>query len=489
MTVEDALQRILGGCVRHWVDNEAAAQRGARPEGPAPAAGGTAPAALGAEPVQGRARCRRRAPTGATSCAGCSGPWDRRATSTSSPPRPSSAAASGAPRRPGARRPGSSSWRTGAGRRTRRCATPWRPSAMATRLRSRLLGRLPRLAPRCRYRRPAGAAPAGTRFRHRHPGQAASAGAQTRPRFRRAQPRGPSRAADRCSRSSATEPSFLPPCFPAARPTASARRRRPDAGSAGPAQRCRRGAACRRAICSTLPNRAPANASAALGAGQVLGWYARQARELEPQAVDGLGGVPGGGTVLGRPVSGLRGGGGCCGSWSPTSKAAAARPRSPPTSPRPLLPAGSHRSGRGGPAALEPVLAQAARRAEPPDHRARLAQGGRRHPAGPAAPGDRRAGQSAHAPRRRPDQRGRSRRRPGAGLGVRRGQHGAFPGQARRAQADPQGPQDRGPGRQPAAPPLEGDATARDFPASGSASRSPPGSATARSMANSPCRA
>ena len=33
MQVEDALQRILGGCVRHWVQNEGAAQDGRDPEG------------------------------------------------------------------------------------------------------------------------------------------------------------------------------------------------------------------------------------------------------------------------------------------------------------------------------------------------------------------------------------------------------------------------------------------------------------------------
>ncbi len=127
--------------------------------------------------------------------------------------------------------------------------------------------------------------------------------------------------------------------------------------------------------------------------------------------------------------------------------------------------------------------------AGPSDRGPGLAQGGGCGPAGAAPAGDRRAGQPAHAPCRRADRRGGPGRGAGAGLGVRRGQHRALPGQARGAQADPQGPQERGAGRQPPAPALQGRPAPRTRSCSGWASRWWPGSATGRSMASSRSRA
>ena len=116
--------------------------------------------------------------------------------------------------------------------------------------------------------------------------------------------------------------------------------------------------------------------AAALGAGQVIGWYGRQALDLEPQAVAAWEEFRAADAVLDRGRLSR-----CCGSWSPTSRAAAARPRSPPTSPRPSPPAGS-----------PPGLAEVDRQRSSlswlklrngdarADHGARLAQGRRREP-------------------------------------------------------------------------------------------------------------
>ena len=256
-SVEDALQRILGGCVRHWIDNEAATRRRARPGRAAPAAGGPAPAALGAQPVQDALGQQARADWSDELrwLLGPLGPardLDVFATETVPP------SAGRAPRRLRRSRSCSSWWLTRAGGRTTPSATTLASRALwRSRLRPRLLGGMARLAPGGRHRRAAGAASAGTRLRRRHPDPAPSAGAQARPRFRRAQRRRHRHELRIALKKLRYGTEFFASLFPgreADRFRAAAARMQDLLGT----ERCGRGAACARGSARRHRARAPA---------------------------------------------------------------------------------------------------------------------------------------------------------------------------------------------------------------------------------------
>ena len=188
--VEDALQRILGGCVRHWIENEGATREARDPEGlhqlrvalrRLRSALGLFKTALG---EQARASWNDELRW----LLGPLGPardLDVFATETMHPGKRR------APERPRSRDPGGAGIGQSLAGAPDRARDPGLGALRRPRLRPRLLGRAARLAPGCGRRRAAGAAATGPRIRRRHAEPAATAGAQARPRFRRAQPGGP----------------------------------------------------------------------------------------------------------------------------------------------------------------------------------------------------------------------------------------------------------------------------------------------------------
>ena len=96
MTVEDALQTILGGCVRHWMENEAATRDARDPEGLHQLRVALRRLRSALAPVQDGPGRRRREPTGTRAALASRARWARRATSTCSRPRRSCPGARGA---------------------------------------------------------------------------------------------------------------------------------------------------------------------------------------------------------------------------------------------------------------------------------------------------------------------------------------------------------------------------------------------------------
>ena len=130
-SVEDALQRILGACVRHWVDNEASAREARDPEGLHQLRVALRRSPLRAFIVQERLEravpVRLERPAALAARASGAGARPRRA-------RFRDPGRGRGQRAPTIRHWASwpSSWRTGAGRRTIPCARHWARSGMAT---------------------------------------------------------------------------------------------------------------------------------------------------------------------------------------------------------------------------------------------------------------------------------------------------------------------------------------------------------------------
>ena len=108
---------------------------------------------------------------------------------------------------------------------------------------------------------------------------------KARPRFRDHDPRGPPRTEGSASRSCATAPSSLPRCFPAASSTDF---RNVVARMQDLLGQLNDVAVAQHVLDDLLDDTEPGarQRAAALGAGQVIGWYAHQSRDLEPQLVE-----------------------------------------------------------------------------------------------------------------------------------------------------------------------------------------------------------